>query len=915
MIHAASDSVRVRRRRSLAACGALAAVALWTGRRYLTGELPIGVDHTLVLAPWFSLQSRFGFLPLFDPYTLAGVPLYDNLQAALLYPLRFPFSWFADWRDYYAIYVFLHLPIALTGAYALARVLRLRRTAALAAAILFGCGGYLAGRPINPVILFASAWFPWLLFGAAGDRPRHLWATSLALAMILTIGSPHLYIYSGLGYAIVAALAGFRWTGPGARTMRQWLTLRFAHLLLPLVYAAPTLYPGLMRVARSVRPTGSIEQNLADSVAIGQLPRVLLGGTGGVVHPEFIDMSCYVGAVACLLAVATLFNRRLWRDRRWWAAVALTAAGLLIALGRNVGLQHIISFVPGLRWLTAPDRALVLPALGMALLAGFGLDRLTPRRATRHGWAALALAAVALALFLWEVHAIRQVQPRAPGAGRWLSVWLAAPPAALADLFPWLDALVGTLFALLLFAVLKGRPRLLRPALAALILLQCLHFAPRVAPPMRDRSFYDPPPPVNFLRAQAARSPEPFRVFGYDPLRVHDNEVNSAVLLDFLVPQLATLYGLEDVQGFDPLIPARYAALIEQTAGRAPHNDPLRNLDLAWPDPRAVRLLGVRYVLGDPYGRRVTHLPMSVNAQSPWARLPADADLPTSPATGWSIVSLIDGDPRLPLGAEIARLHVDAAEGRFTYPIRNGVESAHIRAAGIPGMREHPQFRAVLNTFWTTPQPVAEVGYAVRDANWRGRIDFGRALTVRGAQWELTDPSAVFFIAAQACRLQSPPPEFAAWRLAFGRPDDVAPVYEYVRAAPRAVLLPRSAVEGHEAATLENALALDTVEPIGSVRWVESRPPYAKLELDAPEPAMLLLRQPYDDGMRRNGIRIAPLAGWFIGHTVPAGPSRVELDFSPPLGRPLALTSLICFLALAALLVAYRLFLRRRGRI
>jgi hypothetical protein len=897
------------RRRALTACLALAAVALLSGGRYLTGRLPIGVDHTLVMAPWFSLRWQGG-PPLFDPYTLSGVPLYDNLQAALLYPLRWPFFFLEDWRDYYAFYVFLHFPIALIGTYALARSFSLRRVAALATAVLFACGGYLAGRPINPAILYASAWLPWLLLGAAGDRPFHRRLTTLAFAMILAIGSPHLFLYGLLGYAVVAWCVGLR--APLGATMpfstARRLTLRLLHLLLAVALVAPTLIPGVLGVARSVRVGGSVEQNLADSIDFSLLPRVFLGGTGGTVHPEFIDKSCYVGAVAGLLVLSVLFRRRPWRDRRCHAAALLTCLGLLLALGRNIGLHHVLPWIPGLKWLTGPDRALVLPALGLALLAGLALDRLSPRVAGRMGLAALALGVLALALFLREASALRRQFPFAPDALLWLRVWLVAPQAVIAGLFPSLDASVGLLAAAALLLLLRRRPRLLRCSLLILALLQCLHFAPRVGPPMRDRSFYDPPAAVQFLRVQARRAAEPFRIAGYDPLRVHDNEVNNRWLFHFLVPQLSTLFGLEDVQGFDPSIPAHYAELVERTAGHAPINDPLRNLDLAWPDPRLLHLLGVRYLLGHPYDRRVTHLPLRLDARRPWTDVQPIDDLPSSPVTHWSFVSLIDGDAHLPSGAEVARLHVDAAEGRFVFPIRNGVETAHVRAPSTPGLATHPGFRAALNTEWETQQPIPRLGYATHEADWRGQVAFGQPLTLHAVSWELLDPSVVVFIAAQACRLKAPAPEADPWRLAFGAADDPAPVYEFRPAAPRAVLLASPTPQGHADDPLENVLALSEAPAIGQVRWTRYGPQAFGLEVDSPRPALLLLRQPWYAGWRvrsndHQTASLKPIGGYLSGVDVPAGRSRLDFVFRPRFPFRLMFVAWVVLLPLLSVLI------------
>jgi hypothetical protein len=923
-----------RRWRGAMAWGALAVAVLLAGERYLGGRLPVGVDHSLEQAPWLSLRWAGGG-PLFDAFTLSGVSFAGNLQAALLYPPRWPFYFLSDWRDYYGLYFFLHLPLAMAGTYVLARGWRMSRTAGLLAAALYGCGGYMAGRPINPVIYYSSAWLPWLALGATAARDaasgrRRLWLTTLAMAMILAIGSPHLYLYGLIAYALVAVGMGLGGGDAEAKPAGRLAALgrdvarRAVHLALAVALVAPAVAPGVLSVGSSVRTTGSVEENLAASIPPKLRARVLLGGTGGSIFPEYIDNSCYIGAPALLLILVTLARRRPWRDGRVRAATLMSAFGLTMALGKYAGLDKVLPWIPGLAWLTGPNRALVLAALGLALLAGLGLDRAwTPRRAWMLAVGAVLPGLAAGAWFILRAERIAALGPGAPGIVDWLRAWLASPPAVDVDLFPWLDAAIGLLAAALATALLRRRPRALRAAWVAVAFLQCLHFGPRVWPPLRDRSFYDPPATVAWLAEQARHAQDaPFRVMGYDPLRVHDNDVNNGFLLRFLVPQLSTLYGLEDIQGFDPLIPESYARLVEQTAGRSITNDRLRNLDAAWPDPRLLDLCGVRYLLGQPYDRRVTNLPLTLTPQSPGAAVQALGGLPATPATHWLFVSLLDSPRPLPLGAQVARLRVVAAEGTFDFPIRNGLETADVNAARDRRLQAKDRFRVEMNSYWTTPYPDSRLGYEIQSANWRGQVAFGRPLTLRALRWELTDPSVALNVSAQACRLATPPN--SPWRLATGRADDFAPVFEYLPARPRAVVVEAAArnaaaggvqiggaqtgaqtgaqagaQNGDDDATRTLALALTLADatPVGRARWLRRDARGMSLEVDSPRPALLVLRQPWTEGWRGEIATISKVTTMtaagratrpprslglgLMGLDAPAGKSRVDLTFMP----------------------------------
>ena len=118
---------------------------------FLLGHLPVGADNSLLYAPFFSLHWDGG-PPLWTPYSLSGVPLVDNLQAALLYPLRWPFFFTGDWRNYFGLFNFLHYMVALSGAAVLLRALGSSRLAALAGAIVFACGSHMTGHLINQTL-------------------------------------------------------------------------------------------------------------------------------------------------------------------------------------------------------------------------------------------------------------------------------------------------------------------------------------------------------------------------------------------------------------------------------------------------------------------------------------------------------------------------------------------------------------------------------------------------------------------------------------------------------------------------------------------------------------------------------------------------------------------------------------------
>ena len=181
-----------------------------------------------------------------------------------------------------------------------------------------------------------------------------------------------------------------------------------------------------------------------------------------------------------------VLRRRVWRLPAARLGLALSAVGLILALGSYAGMHRILPHIPGLRWLSAPNRALVLLAVGLALLGGVAVDRLTRRNAVRLAAGAVVLAIAMVALAWRTIGRAQPGVPVLPDLLAWLKVWLVAPTAVVPQLQVPLDSAVS-LAALAAALLLAGRrPRVARAVMLTLSVAQLLHFAPRVWPPLRE---------------------------------------------------------------------------------------------------------------------------------------------------------------------------------------------------------------------------------------------------------------------------------------------------------------------------------------------------------------------------------------------------------------------------------------------
>jgi len=936
--------------------GALLAIVLpcvalyW---RFIAGWLPIGTDNSLLLAPNFSLRWDEG-LPLWNAFYLGGSSTFDNLQFSILYPLRWPFFWVDDWRHYYGLFLFLHYLVTASGIWCLLRAMRLDRFASLAGSVVFVVGGHMAGRVLNPTLLFGETWLPWFFWSALGSRPRHRWGATISMAMMLSIGQPHVLFYGVLGFALVSLL--FQWgfrtqsdegepsvePAPG-RFFRRALVFG-AHLALAAVLAAPSLLTGVGRAGQSIRTRTDVTTNLADSVDWTTLPSVFLGGSGGTVFPEFIDKSCFIGSIGILLALSIALRRGSWRDPRFLCGLGLTIVGTFFAMGSNVGLQCVMPYIPGYSSLVGPARALMLSAVGLAILIALAIQRLEEGdRLGVIGGVALGVGGLLLPAFVLLADQFPAATAVPLDWSDWLRVWVEKPEAAGLGSYFLVDAMIGLLAAGGALLVARRKPHWAVSLLIGLLFAQLWHFSPRVFPPTRRADYYNPPEVIRSLQTLRDTAPErPFRVDTHDPLRLHDTDFGAAYGLHYLMPNYAALFRLEALSGFDPVAPLRFLELVEQTAGRCPFNDRLRALTTARPDERLYDLTGVRYLVGHPYDRRVSTLPQtltpgeSVQPVEFWEtpekfNLPQDFDR-TQPITHWLFLSQVDAAVDFPAGTQLATLHVEAQEGRFSFPVRYGIETGPLQAYYLDQRKKTTQAGPVLNARWSVPTLNREMGYQMELANYRGIISFGQPLHVKRLTWELTHPkgqsqSFVLFVASQACRL-APPAQDDPWRLVSGDENQPAPLFEYLRATSRATrvdwpgenkLTSGSVVQafptGPAADICVDEALLRRPRADGDPVYVERHTNRALLRSHGDRDQILVLRELWrpDWKARVNGVEtpVFPVNGLLSGVAVPAGDCEVEIRLVPArFFHLLAMAGLVGGLALGIEIFLWR---RRKG--
>ena len=366
-------------------------------------------DAFLYFYPYWDFRARAllaGHLPLWDPLLFMGAPFLANSQAGVLYPLNWPLALLAA-PQAVKLAIVVHLAIAALGAYAFARrALGQSALAACLAAALFSLGGYLTSQIEHVNQLQGLAWLPWILLAVhilverLSDTPRHVRraippAIAFAILVALQILAGHtqsaFISIAGAGlYALLLALLQPYPRSPARQRAIFPVLFLLGGVLLAIALSAAQVLPTLELSSQSLRGGGlPLREALSFSLDPRLLGRALLPGYSRTLFSEFV---AYLGVAGLALAVAGLRRRpaRL-------ALLALAAVGLGFALGAYDPLYVLLAEFPPVNLFRVPARWLVLFALALALLAGFGLDELAAVSRRRRLLALLApLCLVAL---------------------------------------------------------------------------------------------------------------------------------------------------------------------------------------------------------------------------------------------------------------------------------------------------------------------------------------------------------------------------------------------------------------------------------------------------------------------------------------------------------------------------------------
>ncbi|PYQ12015.1 MAG: hypothetical protein DMH00_06910 [Acidobacteria bacterium] len=465
-----------------------------------------------------SAEIKAGHFPLWNPYLSGGMPLAADPNNLILHPITL-------------LFLALPVPAAFTAAILLQFLLAawgmllwgeaegLQRKSALMSALAFTFSGPLAscGSLLN--LLSSWAWVPLALFALARHRRTGsriaLAGYAVFLAVQLLAGDP-----VAAGTTVMVGLILTVAEEPGLRRPEaRRLLAPLAGALLACGLALVAILPAREMLSVSSRAKGipyrealtwSVSPIRTLEMVVPSLygdPTALKPSSywGGMIFEKGYPflLSLYLGVVPVLLALAALLRRPRGKTV---ALGCFTVFAVLASLGGTGAVYPLLyRYVPLVDSLRYPSRFMLCGSLGIALLAGMGMERLgrfqEESLADRTGMRLAIVASLLVGTLALGAASIPGLLPRLAHEGLGLPASMGAETltqiaAALRTSFVRCGVL-ATAFGALLRAARRGWLR--TPWCLSLILLGAggdllsanLHLNPVV-----DATFYHAHPPA-----------------------------------------------------------------------------------------------------------------------------------------------------------------------------------------------------------------------------------------------------------------------------------------------------------------------------------------------------------------------------------------------------------------------------------
>lgn len=674
---------------------------------YAPGAVPSKVQYFDVireLYPWKWLaidEIRNGRLPLWNPYSFSGTPLFANAQSAVLYPLNILYA-ALPFDTAWSVLIILQPILGSLFFYLFATTIGVSAWGAVLGAIAFNYGSF-----ANVWIEFNTVWHTilWLPLMLWCIEKRKTVPLAFSVFASATAGHPQdfLYVFGfSLVYAIARVFRGhhFATSGGEGRVFGGF----FAGLGMASAQLLPTIE--LFRVSARVAHDYSfiVEKML---IPPWQLIKIVVPDFFGnpatktyALQDTYVNATLSVGLVSILFALVSVLSR----SASWHRKFFLWMAGGVLLLTVRTPITELFYRVPiPILSTGSPTRMLSLFAISLAVLSGLGMDT-----ALKHRELFLrAAAGIGLVLATGWIGAVKlSSAPTMRAMALGTVLFTAGSTAMLVAPNKWrVPAMISILTMELFLAFLKFNP-----------------FVPR--------SFIYPPHPLwMFLR-----SLDPLdRFWGYGTAAIPAN--------------VSILYRIQSPDGTDPLNVKRYNQFVQSSHHgmlarqftRATRSDAViapgygeEDLGKNLARLRILDALGVRYIID-----RAENAATAVT-------FPPERFSPVWKEDGWTVFENIKAAPRYFLTHEaIPYQSMEEFENVLFSPTFSPSRSVLVPSTlQLPTLKDDPSKRIKLIRYEPTRVMFETETHSMQllylsdadDGNWRASLD-GKNVPIIQANW------------------------------------------------------------------------------------------------------------------------------------------------------------------------------------
>lgn len=506
----------------------------------------VQTDQAAVYYPWQVLTHnslrRHGDLPLWDPQSFAGHPLYANAQTGLAYPPRLILAELVSPSWAHDLYLMFHLWLGGLAMFALLKEFGARFAGALLSGVAWSFSSFSAFWIQLENYAVVLALLPFLVLCIHRWHARRSWralaAGALLLGLVFVGGSPEIALPVFVLAFAYAACLGLTRLVSGWRELatRQRLAIAAAPVALGVVavaVAAVALLPFLELQSRYAREPFSLSENLT---------------LGKVVPSDFLhtfvpadlpltttNTAVFIGSIAGLLAIVGFFRRRPG------AGLARGTVIFVLLFFAVPPFQWLVyNAIPKLNFVGGLGRLLFIWVFAVAILAGIGLDAVVGFVHRRSGrWVATAAPGA-------------PDTPTASGAGR-------------DDRLPWERWSAGS-WRRLAPAARRAAPAAVAAAFVGLTAAQLFVYMRDANPPFQARSgsqLFPHTPAITAVRNAIGRAPGRERVM---PLTGPTGGPPATVPL---VWATSLAVDLPSASGYESALPTDTADLWRYVAGES----------------------------------------------------------------------------------------------------------------------------------------------------------------------------------------------------------------------------------------------------------------------------------------------------------------------------------------------------------